>query len=413
MQLGSGRRRVVVTGVGLISALGDSVAAFGEALRAGTVALGPVELFPLDGLPPYRVGEVKGFDPARYFGDRNYRPLDRNSRLATVAGELALVASGLADAKARSERIGLVLGTMFGSVRTIAEFDRRGLTAGPSYVKPLDFANSVINAPAGQTAIWHGLTGVNSTITGGATAGVQAIAYAADLIRAGHAPVLVAGGSDELSYESLLAFDRAGLLHPAGAEGSPVPFGRDRAGFALGEGAALLVLEELSAAERRGAPILAEVAGHASAFDTSLGTRENGAAEALARAIRLALADAGVEAAAIGAVSSGASGSVAGDRAEALGIAEALGENGGRVAVTAVKAHLGETLGASGGFQAVALLGALASGTAPGIPGLESQDPAIPLALGEAPRPVEGRQGLVTALGLDGQTCAVVLSRLG
>ncbi len=411
MQLGA-RRRVAVTGVGLISPLGDSVAGFHAALAAGTVGLGPVELFPLDGLPAYRAGEVKGFDPAAYFGDRNYRPLDRNSRLSTVAGELALAASGLADAGSRRERIGLVLGTMFGSVRTIAEFDRRGLTAGPSYVKPLDFANSVINAPAGQTAIWHRLTGVNSTITGGATAGVQAIAYAADLIRAGRAPVLLAGGSDELSYESLLAFHRAGLLHPAGREGLPVPFAHDRAGFALGEGAALLVLEELAAAERRGAPILAEVAGHASAFDTSLGTRAGGATEALARAIRLALDDAGAAGAEVGAVSCGANGSAAGDHAEALGIVVALGEAAGRVPVAAVKAHLGETLGAAGGFQAAALLGALASGTVPGIPGLTSPDPEVPLAVGEAPRSAAVRHGLVTALGLDGQACAVVLSRV-
>lgn len=402
---------MVITGVGLISPLGDSVSAFNEALRAGTVALGPVELFPQGGLPPYHAGEIKGFDPATYFGDRNYRPLDRNSRLATVAAQLALSASGLALPAARSERIGLVLGTMFGSVRTIAEFDRRGLTAGPAYVKPLDFANSVINAPAGQTAIWHGLAGVNSTITGGATAGVQAIAYAADLIRAGHAPVLLAGGADELSYESLLGFDRAGLLHPAG-DGFPVPFARGRAGFALGEGAALLVLEERTSAERRGAPILAEVAGHGSAFDTSLGTSESSVANALERAIRLALDDAGIGGAEIGAISCGAAGSIAGDRAEALGIAAALGAAVRRVPVFAVKAHLGETLGAAGGFQAAALLGAFASGIVPGIPGLASADPEIPLALDSAPRSAEVRHGLVTAMGLDGQVSAVVLSRL-
>lgn len=373
-------RRVAITGLGQISALGDSLAGVAAAVAEGRSGLGEVELFPLDGLAPRRVGEAKGFDPARWFGARNYRPLDRTCRLAAAAAELALSGAGLTAEDCRARQVGLVLGTMFGGLRTIAEFDRRGLTAGPNYVKPLDFANSVINAPAGQTAIWHGLTGINSTITGGPTAGLEALAYAADLIRAGHAEVLLAGGAEELCYEGLLAFEQAGMLAPASA-GPPRPFAPERQGFTLGEGAALLLLEEWGTAEARGATIVGEVLGHGQAFDPTLG---NGGAEALARAIGLALGDAGLDPAALTHLATGGSGSLAGDGAELAGLAIALGAAAESLPRTALKEALGECLGASGALQAA-------------------------LALAD-PRAMRG-PALVTAVGFEGQGSALVLAR--
>ena len=193
--------------------------------------------------------------------------------------------------------MGLVLGTMFGSIRTISEFDRRALSAGPNYVKPFEFANSVINAAAGQTAIWHGLTGVNSTISGGTTAGLEAVGYAAGLIAGGHAATLLAGGADELCFESFLGFARAGLLcgtGDGGGEERPVPFDARRNGFVLGEGAALLVLEPAAAAAERGAAVLAEVRGWGAAYDPSRGRDERSATAAMARAVGAALTAAAV-----------------------------------------------------------------------------------------------------------------------
>ncbi len=404
-------RRVVITGQGLISPLGDSPEAFWQALVTGQRGLGQLELFAANGLSSLPVGEIKDFEPQKYFGDRNYRPLDRNSRLATAASKLALTSAGLLAATERDASVGLVLGTMFGSVRTIAEFDRRGLTAGPNYVKPLDFANSVINAPAGQTVIWHHLTGVNSTITGGPTAGVLALVYAADLIRAGRAEVLLAGGSDELCYEALLSFSGAGLLHSSTEPRFPVPFARGREGLALGEGAALLVLEEEEHARRRGAQVIGEVVGHGSAFDASRGRSVADGAAALERAIRLALADAGARADQVGVLAVAASGSVVGDLAEALALVAVLGEDSRGQGVVAVKAHLGETLGASGGFQAIAALASLEHHTVPGLPGGVEVDGDIRLPLSASPTVVHRELGLVTALGGDGQVAAVLIRR--
>ncbi|MFP3940935.1 MAG: beta-ketoacyl synthase N-terminal-like domain-containing protein, partial [Thermoanaerobaculia bacterium] len=219
-------REVVVTGTGVVSCLGDCLAAVHRALVAGERGLGPPEAEELAALGA-PAGEVRGFDAAAYAGAGNYRPLDRTGRLAVAAAALALEAGGWGPEERRERRMGLVLGTMFGSVRTIAEFDRRALTAGPNYVKPFDFANSVINAAAGQAAIWHGLPGVNATVAGGTGAGVQALAQAGDLVAAGRAEAVLAGGADELCLESFLGFHRAGLLCGSNGQGSaprPVPF---------------------------------------------------------------------------------------------------------------------------------------------------------------------------------------------
>jgi 3-oxoacyl-[acyl-carrier-protein] synthase II len=408
------RRRVVITGAGALSPLGDSPAALHSALAAGRSALKPIELFRLDGLGPRRAGEIRPFEPHAYLGDRNLRPVDRTSRLLLVAAQQALDASGW-TAELRAEReVGLVLGTTFCSIKTIAEFDRRGLQLGPSHASPLDFANSVINAAAGQTAIWHGLRGVNSTVAGGEAAGLMAIANAVDLIATGRADALLAGGVEELCFESFFGYHKAGRLAPE--DGRPVPFDGGRDGFAQSEGAALLVLESEDSARQRGAAILGEVLGHASAFDPSAGEGSE-AAETIARTVRLACEEAatfglgGIDE--IGAWSAAANGSVKGDRFEALGAAAAFGARAADLPVVAIKAMLGEALGASGAFQAIDLLSSMADGVLPGIAGLESTEEGFPFGgiTAETRRVDPGslRRTLATAISADGNCCALVL----
>jgi 3-oxoacyl-[acyl-carrier-protein] synthase II len=401
---------VVVTGIGVLSPLGDSAAALHTALRDGVDALGPITAFPTDGLPRARGVELRDFDPARYLGDANFRPLDRTGLLAACAARLALVDAGLGEEDLSAREVGLFVGTNFGSVRTIAEFDRRGLEAGPLYVKPFDFANSVINAAAGQTAIWHHLRGPSSTVSAGAASGVQAIALAADAVAEGRAEVALAGGAEELSFESLLSFARAGLLASDGE--APRPFDARGTGFVLGEGAAFLVLEAADRAAARGARTLARVLGHGAAFDPSQGTNLATGRRAVARAVRLALDDANVAPEAVDAVSAAASGSRCGDLREAAGLGDALGARAATVAVTAPKALLGECLGASGALQAAALVAAMGAGELPGVPRFERGADGFGLG-GVRSQPVarELRVGLVDGVGFDGPCCVVVLGR--
>lgn len=285
-------RRVAITGAGLISAAADSPAGLAAALAAGAAS------------------QPAPIDPSRDLAGRNTRQLDRLSQLVVAATARALDAAGC-DAEHRANHaVGLALGTVFSGIRTICAFDRRGLEAGPQYVSPFDFANTVLNAAAGQAAIWHHLRGANATIAAGAASGLQAIAYAADLIASGAIDAMVAGGADERSPEA------AAAIADAGVGGAP-----------LGEAAAMVVLEAEDTARARGADIRAIIFGQASGMaDTSdLG----GDPAFAARLSRAALAEAGIGAADL------------------------------RITADAVRAVAGETLGATGALQAIAALEAL------------------------------------------------------
>lgn len=408
------RKRVVITGVGVVSSLGDSPRDVHSSLCSGHSAIKPVDLFSTSGLGCPLGGQIPFFDAQKYLGKRNLRPLDRTSRLVTSAAQMALQDSGWSEAMRDSEEVGLVLGTMFCSVHTISTFDRRAVEAGPSYASPMDFSNTVINAAAGQTAIMHNLRGINSTISTGITSGLQAIAYATDVIRNGRAKALLAGGADEMCFESFCGFDHAGLLCRSedSAGDFPIPFDKRRNGFALGEGAVLLMLEEASFANARGGRSLAEVTGHGCSYDCLHGDSEENAIATIALAIQHALNDSFRLPHEIDCLSASANGSNAGDRHEAHGIFAGLNGQTRQLPVTAIKSMLGETLGASGPLQAVALLETMRDGILPGIQSLREIDDdfAIDLASPDN-REIEVQAGLINSVGFDGHCCSLVLEK--
>jgi len=402
-------KRVAITGAGVITSFGDSPAAFHSALCNGEKAAYRLEDSEADVSACRQGGHIGSFQPETYLKGKPLRALDRTGRIVAAAARLALENSGWNAEILRSHDVGPVLGTMFGSMHTISEFDRRGLTQGPSYVSPMDFANTVLNAAAGQTAIWHNLRGINSTIACGTTSGLMALGYAADLIRYGGQTALLAGGADEFCLESFCGFDQAGLLCRCNGHSEfPVPFSAHRSGFALGEGAALLMLEEWNAAVQRGAPMLGEIRGHGSAYDP--GGNGECSPETIARAMNFALHDSGIHAAEVGCISASANGSVFADRNEALAIRAAFNGSGDGVPVTAIKSMVGEALGASGALQTVALLQSMQTGVLPGIRGLEQPGPEIPaLNLCRRQQDINAGLGLINSVGFDGNARSLVI----
>ena len=393
---------VAITGAGVICALGDRADRLHEALAAGRTAFsGNSNLVAAAG--PHRVAEIAEFAPRAYLGNRNLRPLDRTGQLAAVAAELALVDSGWTPALREQHEVGLILGTTFCSVRTIAEFDRRAMRDGPQYASPLDFANTVINAAAGGVAIWHKLRGINTTIAAGAASGLHAIGYAAQLIRAGRACALLAGGAEELCFESYLASSRAGLLAPLEGDG-PAPYDRDRHGYLPGEGSAFLMLESADTAAARGARIL----GHIGAFRAGYDRRTDSSSEP--DAMTLAISQI-LETEPVGAVVASGSGSRAVDGREAAALSSAFSAIGARPPVTTIKGNLGETLGASGALQTIVALEALRSGSLPGIVSLRHPDAEHDLDfVTGSPRSITARRALVTTLAREGNCCALAVS---
>lgn len=408
------RNRVVITGVGVVSSLGNSPASLHSSLCSGRRALRPIEHFSTEGLGCPLGGEIPSFDAQKYLGRKNLRPLDRTSRLVASAAQLALNDSQWSESMRNEEEVGLVLGTMFCSVHTISEFDRRALEVGPAYASPMDFSNTVINAAAGQTAIMHNLRGINSTISTGLTSGLQAIAYATDVIRSGRARAILAGGAEEMCFESFYGFDRAGLLCRSDEHAGdfPIPFDKRRNGFALGEGAALLMLENLHFARERGARPLAEIVGHGFGYDCSQGRDEVSAVDAIGSSIRHALNDAFIGPHEIDCLSASANGSYTGDRQEARGVFAGLNGQTRKLPITAIKSMLGETLGASGPIQAVVLLETMRDGVLPGIKSLEEIDDDFAFELISADnRESDFETGLINSAGFDGHCCSLVLSR--
>ncbi len=402
---------VVITGSGAISPLGSSGDEMLDSLEQGRHGFVAIEA-----IDPAITGVAwagaLSFRPEDHFGDKNYRSVDRTGQLVLIAAGAALGNAGFDPAALAEREVGLVVGTFYGSINTIAAFDRRGMEAGPKYVKPLDFANSVINAAGGQAAIWHDLRGVNSTVTGGGSAGLQAIAQAFDLIRGGRSLAMLAGGAEELSLESLLSFARSGKL--AVAEEAPPrsePFGSasELGGIVLAEGAAFLALEEEQAAAARGARPLGRLLGHGAAFDPSRFADPEPADAAIARAVEIALADARTAAADIDLVVVSANGLGTLDHAEALALERVFGSRLGTLPFIAPKRGLGESLGAGGAFATLVALAALRKGEAPTQPGLVP-DPALPaLRPPKEPAPLAGRRALVLGLSLDGIAAALVI----
>ena len=274
------KKRVVVTGAGAISALGDDPGTLHQALWRGDSAIGTITRFDRQNLPVAWGAEIKDFDAKRYLGEVNLRPLDRTSQLAASGAQRALESSGWTAEMREVAEMEIVLGTMFCSVRTNTQFDRAALISGPKHIKPLDFANTVINSATGQTAIWHRLRGATMTVSAGTTSGLHALQYAARRIALGWSDAVLVGGVEELCFETWYAFSQSGHLAGAGPNGGSMPFSSGRTGFFPGEGSGYLMLEDSDSATARGATVLAEIAGYGSSYDPTRGADEDSAVAA-------------------------------------------------------------------------------------------------------------------------------------
>lgn len=405
------RKRVAITGTGVISSLGDSRSSLHSSLCSGTASQYQFEESNLNGFHGNGSGRITAFQAESYLKGKNLRPLDRIGQLVVAAAKLALEDSGWTPERLAEHSVGLVLGTMFGSVHTISKFDRHALEQGPACASPMDFANTVINAAAGQTAIWHNLRGVNSTIASGSISGLAALRYATDLIRFSGQNAVLAGGADEFCFESFCGFERAGMLHASDAPDIfPVPFHNSRNGFVVGEAAGLIMLEEWESAIARGARILGEVRGHGSTYDCSGGERHQ-AVRSIACAMKEALSDGEMSAGDVSCISASANASLGADRDEAVAIEYVFNGKASSIPITAIKSMTGETLGGSGSLQTIDMVETMRSRMLPGIRGLAENDPLLPkLNFSNDPREIRGWNGLINSVGLDGNVCSLLIS---
>lgn len=391
--------RVVVTGAGVVTSLGSGMEAFSNGLFEGRSCVAPSAR-----LQGSAACEVPDFTPVPWLGPKGIRVLDRAARLLAVASHMALDHAGLLrePSEEGDAGLGLVCGTMFGGVHSIATFDYAGIMDGPNGVNPADFPNTVINSPTGHAGIRFKMRGVNTTISAGLASGLQAIGYAADILRFGRSKAVLAGGLEELCEESMSGFHSTGLL---AADRTVRPFGIERSGTVPGEGAALWVLElEESARARHAVPLL-EVLGFGAAHDGAAAAAIHSKGRGAADAMREAITSAGISPAEVSCIFASANGARLGDEIEARALDEVF--SGNPPPVCAPKAFWGEAMGASGALAALAAGVALERGLLPPTPSHRATDYALQLSA--SAQPLASGPALINALGCDGINVSLVI----
>lgn len=406
-------RKVVITGIGVLSPVGIGRDAYWDSLLQGKTGFREIRIFDTSSFTVHTAGEISDFDPLTLLGKKGLRTLDRSSRLISAAAGLALDDAGLRIVDENSHAAGVSVGTTFGSLHSISQFDRDGLIEGPKYVNPSLFPNTVINSPASQVSIRFGIKGFNATISTGSCASLDAVAYASDFIRMGRAEVVLAGGVEELCEEMFRGFYQLGYL--SGMDGSqPVccPFDSRRNGTILSEGAAVLVLENEQCALGRGAGILATVSGYGNSFTPSAENTFDSSGKGLRNAIVIALKDAMLHPEDVDYIASGANATKALDRFETGVLKEVFGEMAYRIPVSSIKSMVGESFSASGALALSASVGAIVRNTVPPTVNYAAKDPECDLDyVPNVARPASAKNVLVLSSDLYGNNTAMVLSR--
>jgi beta-ketoacyl-acyl-carrier-protein synthase II len=415
-------RDVVVTGLGLETPAGRGVTDAWQGALAGKGTAAPHEGLLGAGTPVTLACQVPAFDADAELGRGSSRRLDRFTHLALLAAREAVRHAGLADADGDDperivatdpDRVGVLLGSGIGGAETWQEEYPRYLDKGPGRTSPMFVPKMLSNTAAGTVAIRTGARGPNLTVNTACAAGASAIHVARDLIRSGAADVVLAGGVEAgITGLAVSAFAQMGALsrNPDAATASR-PFDVDRDGFVMGEGAGVLVLESAAHAARRGAEVLAHVAGAGASADAHHATAppEDGGGAVLA--IRRAVEDAGIDPATLGHVNAHGTSTPLNDVAEARALRAALGDHLDRIAVTSTKGVTGHLLGAAGAVEAAFSVLALREGLVPPTAGLAQQDPEIDLDVVQgAPREVPLEAVLTTSMGFGGQNAALVLT---
>ncbi|HSK53253.1 MAG TPA: beta-ketoacyl-ACP synthase II [Clostridia bacterium] len=418
MTTGADRRRVVVTGMGMLSALGNDVASSWEGLVAGRSGIRTIESFDPARLTSRVAGEVRDFDASGVLDRKDLRRTDRYIAFGLVAAREAMDQAGL-PARLEgdmAERTGVILGTGLGGVGTLIDGFTTNALRGPDRMSPFVIPMGIPNVGAGQIAISFGMTGPNFTTVSACATGGHALGEASEIIRRGDADVMIAGGSEACVYEALVggfAAMRALSTRNDDPEGASRPFDKGRDGFVVAEGCGVVVLEALEHAEARGVEILAELAGYGATADASHITLPAPGGIGAVRAARRALDKAGLPPEAIDHVNAHATSTPEGDKAELQALRTLFGDHAGKVAITANKSMLGHTLGAAGAIEAIFTILAMRDGCVPPTVNLHDPDDAgagLDLTPNRAARR-EIRAAMSNSFGFGGQNTALVFSR--
>lgn len=409
------KRRVVVTGLGCVTPLGTGVEKTWSALCAGTSGIGRITRFDVSNFPVQIAGEVKDFDPAQFIEKKEIKKMDAFIHYAVGASQMAVDDAGLKVTPEMSERVGVYIGSGIGGLGSIEHYDKVLQEKGPGKVSPFFIPMTIINLASGQVAIRIGAKGPNSCAVTACATGNNCIGDAFRLIQRGEADVMLAGGAEAaITPLGVAGFAASRALSTRNDDPPRAcrPFDKDRDGFVLGEGAGVLVLEDLESARRRGVRIYCEVIGYAMNSDAYHITAPPDDGEGAVRCMELAIRDAGIAKHEVGYIKAHATSTMA-DAIETRAIKRVFGDLAYRIPVSSPKSMTGHLLGAAGGIEGVFTVLAIHRGIVPPTINLEHPDPECDLDYvpGQA-RPATISVGLSNSFGFGGVNACVLYRRL-
>lgn len=409
------QRRVVVTGLGAVTAIGLSVPDFWDALLRGTSGARRIESFDASDFPVRFACEVRGFDPLNYLDRKKARHLDRFCHYAIAAGDEALRDAGLRHedlSSSERERCGVIIGTSAGGMKTFQEQTRTLVTLGARHISPFFVPMLMPNMASGSLSIRYGFQGPSHCVVSACATGNHCLADAFGLIRSNQADLVLCGGSEasivEMGIGGFAAMKALSTRNDS-PETASRPFAVDRDGFVLGDGAGILVLEAAEHAESRGARVYAELRAVGVSTDAYHVSAPHPEGLGICRALRNALAAAGIAPEEVDTINMHATSTPVGDVIECRAVRSLFGEHADRLTATSTKSMTGHLLGAAGAIEAIAAILSLVHGVVPPTINVLERDPAcdIQLALGQPVRR-EVRVALNNAFGFGGHnTCAV------
>ncbi|OGK95300.1 MAG: beta-ketoacyl-[acyl-carrier-protein] synthase II [Candidatus Rokubacteria bacterium RIFCSPHIGHO2_12_FULL_73_22] len=376
------RRRVVVTGLGALTPLGNTADEFWTGLTQARSGIGPITRFDASGFPTRIAGEVRNFDPLRYVDKKEARRLDPYLQYAIACATMAVEDASLDPSRVDGTRFGVLIGSGIGGIQTLLETHRTLLEKGPDRVSPFFIPMMIVNMASGLVSMRFGAKGPNSSIVTACATGNHAIGDAFKIIQRGDADLMLAGGAEAiiipLTVAGFCAMKAMSTRNDEPTRASR-PFDAERDGFVCGEGGGVIVLEALEHAQRRDARIYGEVVGYGMTGDAHHMTAPDPEGDGAARAMAAALRDGALEPSAVGYINAHGTSTPYNDKFETLAIKRVFGEHARRLAVSSTKSMTGHLLGAAGGVEAIATLLALHNGLLPPTINYETPDPECDL----------------------------------
>lgn len=376
------KRRVVITGVGMITPLGIGVEQSWNGLLAGRSGIGKITQFDAANFPTRIAGEVAGFNPEDYIEPKEIKKMDRFIHFALAAAQMAMNDSGLKITDENAERAGVIVGSGIGGLRSIEHYHSVLLEKGPRRITPFFIPMLVVNLASGQISIRFGAKGPNSAVATACATGSHAIGDAFKIIQRGDADAMIAGGTEAvITPLGIGGFNAMKALSTRNDEPEKAsrPFDMDRDGFIMGEGAGIMILESLETALERGAGIYAEIAGYGMAADAYHITAPSPNGEGAARCMKMALKDAGVEPSVVNYINAHGTSTKAGDEIETYAIKTVFGEYAYKIPVSSTKSMTGHLLGAAGGVESVISILSIKDDIIPPTINLDTPDPECDL----------------------------------